>query len=227
MKDQKTTVQTTDFPFRLFNRTEEIAHASIHGAGVILGLAGLVLMLLKATTTAARISSLVFGISLILLYAASSVFHASCIIWERGTPSPFRDFVEKCDHSLIYFLILGTYTPACLSAMQGVVGYLLFALVAACCLLGFVLNVIDFRRFSRISLWLYVIAGWAIAAALVPYYLAVGIGGIALLLSGGVAYSVGIIFFKMRHVPYMHIIWHSLVLLGSILHFFMVYCYCI
>ena len=212
---------------RPFTRPEEIAHAATHGAGAILGIIALILMIGKATTTAGLLSAIVFGVSLIALYASSGTFHASCAIWGTDKPCRFRDFTEKCDHSLIYLLILGTYTPACLSAMAGAIGYLLFTLVGSCCVVGFVLNAINVRRFFKFSLALYVISGWAIAAAVYPYYLAVGIDGVGLLLAGGLSYTAGLIFYRARHIPYLHIIWHALVLLGSVFHFFMVYLYCI
>ena len=212
---------------REFTRLEETVHAATHGAGAILGIIGLIFLVIKASTATALLSSVIFGISLILLYAASGTFHASCAIWGTQKPSRFRDFTEKCDHSLIYLLILGTYAPACLSAMGGTVGYLLFALVATCCVTGFVLNVVNVQRFIRVSLVLYVISGWAIAAAVLPFYRAVGAGGVALLLLGGVSYTGGLIFYGLRKIPYFHIVWHLLVLLGSVLHFFMVYLYCL
>lgn len=212
---------------RVFTRTEEILHSVTHGIGVLLGAVGLALMLGRADGAAATVSAVVFGVSLILLYAASCGFHASCAVYGVSRPSPIRDFAEKCDHSLIFLLILGTYTPACLSAMSGTVGYLLFALVAACCVTGFVLNVVNVQRFIRVSLVLYVLSGWAIAAAVLPFYRAVGAGGVALLLLGGVSYTGGLIFYGLRKVPYFHIVWHLLVLLGSVLHFFMVYLYCL
>ena len=214
-------------PVRPFTRPEEIAHAIIHGAGAVLGVIALILMLGKASSTAGLISAAVFGISLILLYAASGRFHAACAVKGMQSPSPFRDFAEKCDHSLIFLLILGTYTPACLAAMGGFVGYALFSLVGVCCVVGFVLNVINVQKFIRVSMVLYVIAGWAIAAAIYPYYLAVGFGGVAMLLAGGVSYTVGLLFYRARHIPYLHIVWHVLVLLGSVFHFFMVYNYCL
>ena len=111
--------------------------------------------------------------------------------------------------------------------MGGVVGYTVFGVVLACCLVGIILNVIDVERFMKVSLALYVIAGWTIALAIKPYYAAVGTGGIILLVLGGVAYTVGIFFYKAKNTKYMHIIWHFFVLLGSIMHFLMVYLYCI
>ena len=212
---------------RPFTRPEEIAHAATHCFGAVLGIAALILMIGKATTTAGLVSAVVFGVSLILLYAASGIFHASCAVWGKESPCRFRDFTEKCDHSLIFLLILGTYTPACLAAMGGVVGYALFALVGACCAVGFVLNVINVEKFFPVSLTLYVVSGWAIAAAVVPFYRAVGAGGVTMLLAGGVSYTVGLIFYGLRRIPDLHIIWHLLVLGGSVFHFFMVYSYCL
>lgn len=214
-------------PHRVFTRTEEIIHALTHAAGAVLGAVGLALMIAKASDTASLLSAIVFGVSLILLYAASGTFHASCAIFGLDKPSKIRTVTEKCDHSLIFLLILGTYTPACLSAMAGPVGYILFALVGSACALGFILNVINVARFIKISMVLYVISGWAIAAAVYPYYLAVGAGGVGLLLAGGVSYTAGLIFYNARHIKYMHVIWHALVLLGSVLHFLMVYFYCL
>ena len=214
---------------REFYRGEEIAHAATHGAGVILGIVGLILMLIKASSSGASaiIGAAVFGAALMILYSASFAYHGSCALYGSVAPSKIRDICMKCDHSLIYILILGTYTPACISAMGGFVGYLVFGVVLATCLVGIVLNVIDVERFMKISLVLYLIAGWTIALAIKPYYNAIGKDGIILLVLGGVAYTVGVLFYKAKKIPYMHIIWHVFVLLGSFFHFLMVYLYCI
>ncbi len=215
-------------PPREYSRFEEITHAVTHGAGALLSAVGLVFLILKAAgDPIALVSAIVFGISLIVLYLASCAYHSSCVIFGETAPSRIRDLAMKCDHSLIYILILGTYTPACLAAMGGAVGIAVFAIVAAACLLGIVLNVIDVERFKRISLILYLVAGWTIAAAIYPYYTAVGPGGIACLLLGGAAYTVGVLFYRAKHIKYMHIVWHLFVLLGSIFHYFMVYSYCL
>ncbi len=216
-------------PEREFSRFEEIAHSATHGGGALLSIAALVLLVLKAVSSgaAAIVGAVVFGAALIILYSASCAYHTSCAVYGSVRPSRVRDICMKCDHSLIYILILGTYTPACISGMGGAVGYTVFGVVLACCLVGITLNVIDVERFMKVSLALYVIAGWTIALAIKPYYTAVGTGGIVLLVLGGVAYTVGIFFYKAKNTKYMHIIWHLFVLLGSIMHFLMVYLYCI
>lgn len=215
-------------PEREYSRFEEAMHAALHGGGALLSIVGLVFLLLKAAgNTAALVSSAVFGASLIILYLASCAYHTSCLVFGEDKPSRIRDLTMKCDHSLIYILILGTYTPACLSAMGGIVGTVVFAVVATCAVIGIVMNAIDVERFKKVSLILYLVAGWTIAAAIYPYYKAVGWGGIAFLLIGGAAYTVGVLFYRARHIPYMHIVWHIFVLLGSIFHYFMVYLYCL
>jgi hemolysin III len=111
--------------------------------------------------------------------------------------------------------------------MRGAVGYTVFGVVFISCGVGILLNVIDVERFMKVSLALYVVAGWTIAIAIKPYYEAIGFPGILLLVLGGISYTVGIFFYKAKSVKYMHIIWHLFVLLGSIFHYLMVYFYCI
>ena len=111
-------------PEREFSRLEEIAHSVTHGIGAVLSILGLILLILKASAsdTMALIGASVFGAALIILYSASFSYHTSCAVYGSVRPSRIRDICMKCDHSLIYILILGTYAPACLSAMRGAVG---------------------------------------------------------------------------------------------------------
>ena len=217
-----------EVPDREFSVFEEIAHSVTHGGGALLGIVGLVLLIIRASQSgaAATVAASIFGASLIILYSASCAYHSSCAIYGSVKPSRVRDICMKCDHSLIYLLILGTYAPACISAMGGFVGYTVFGVVLACCLVGIVLNVIDVERFKNISLALYVIAGWTIAVAIKPFYNAIGTQGTVLLVLGGISYTIGILFYKAKNTKYMHIIWHFFVLLGSIFHYLMVYFYC-
>ena len=216
-------------PEREFSLFEEVTHSVTHGVGALLSVVGLILLIIKASAigASALVGATVFGAALIILYSASFSYHTSCAVFGSVKPSRVRDVCMKCDHSLIYILILGTYTPACISAMGGVVGYTVFGIVLFSCAVGIILNVINVERFQKISLALYVIAGWTIAFAIKPYYTAIGARGIILLVLGGVAYTVGIFFYKAKSVKYMHIIWHFFVLLGSIFHYLMVYFYCI
>ena len=108
-----------------------------------------------------------------------------------------------------------------------VVGWCVFAVVATSSVLGLVLNSIDVDKYHKISLVLYLVTGWTIAAASVPYFKAIGPVGFGFLLLGGAFYTVGVIFYKMQKVPYMHVLWHLFVLGGSVMHFFMVYGYCL
>lgn len=214
---------------RQYFLAEEILHTVTHGIGAILGIAGLVLLILKALPlgVVATVGAVVFGISLIALYSASALYHGSCAYYGEFVVSPIRDFFMKCDHCMIFILIVGTYTPACIYAMGGWVGWCVFGVVATSSILGLVLNSVDVDRYHKISLVLYLVTGWTIAAASVPYFKAIGPVGFAFLLFGGAFYTIGIVFYKMQKVPYMHVIWHLFVIGGSVMHFFMVYGYCL
>ena len=213
---------------RLYYKREEVLHSLTHALGALLGVLGLILLIMKTLplNTVDVVSAVIFGVSLILLYSASALYHGACAAIGEECVSPVRDFFMKCDHCMIFILIVGTYTPACLSAMGGVIGWIVFAVVASCSLLGLVLNSIDVDRFQRISLVLYLLTGWTIAAASIPYYKAIGFYGFMFLLAGGLLYTVGVIFYKLQRIPYMHVLWHLFVLGGSVMHFFMVYGYC-
>ena len=208
---------------------EEILHTVTHAIGALLGVLALVLLILKALPlgAVATVGAIVFGVSLIALYSASALYHGSCAYYGEYVVSPVRDFFMKCDHCMIFILIVGTYTPACIYAMGGVVGWCVFGVVATSSILGLILNSIDVDRYHKISLVLYLVTGWTIAAASVPYFKAIGPVGFGFLLLGGAFYTVGVIFYKMQKVPYMHVLWHLFVLGGSVMHFFMVYGYCL
>lgn len=214
---------------RRYRPAEEVLHSLTHALGALLAVLGLVLLILRAAPLppSATVGAIIFGVALILLYSASALYHGACARYGDDTVCPLRDFFMKCDHCMIYVLIAGTYAPACLYAMGGWVGWTVFGIVAACSTLGLVLNMIDVDRFGRVSLVLYLLTGWTIAAASVPYYRAVGPWGFGLLLLGGVLYTVGVFFYKRQRTPYMHVIWHLFVLGGSIAHFFMVYSFCL
>jgi len=219
----------TESGVREYSRREEWSHALTHGIGALFGVGGLCLLICKSlqSGTSGIVSALIFGISIILLYTASFLYHTSSAVFGENTQSRVRDFFMKCDHSIIYILILGTYAPACISGLGGALGYLVLFAVGALCLCGVVLNVIDVEKYKKISLSLYVITGWTIALVSVPYFRAVGARGFSLLVLGGVFYTVGIIFYKLKRIPYMHLVWHLFVIAGSLMHFFMVYFYCI
>jgi hemolysin III len=201
---------------------EEIAHCTSHGLGLLLSIAGLVLLVdLALVRGGGRLVTAcsVFGVTLILLYLASTLYHG--IRHDRA-----KRILRVLDHSAIYLLIAGTYTPFCLVSLGGAWGWTLFGTVWGLALLGILLKVIDIGRLRWLSIVLYVGMGWLVLVALDPMMAAVGTGGMWLLFLGGMAYTSGIVFYAWRR-PYHHAIWHGFVLAGSILHFLAVLLYVI
>lgn len=214
---------------REFTKREEGLHALTHAIGAVLSIFALVLLILKAQTAdgVTLFSVTVYGVSLVILYSASFAYHTSLSIVGEAKPCRIRDFFMKCDHSMIFFLILGTYTPACLISLRGAVGFFVFASVAIACILGIILNFISVERFYKLSQLLYLLTGWSIVAFIYPFYEVIGAGGISALVLGGVLYTVGVIFYNLRNIRNMHIVWHIFVLGGSFMHFITVYFFCV
>ena len=210
---------------RALSRTEEIIHAVTHGAGAVLGIIGLVFLIIKAMGQGALAvaGASFFGAALVILYSASTLYHTVCINNRSLSESALRRVCQKIDHSMIFVLILGTYVPACWTSLNGWIGWTVFSIVATCSVVGMVLNWISIQKFEKIVLTLNVISGWTIVVAGVPYFHAIGEIGFNYLVAGGLFYTVGIIFYKMQNIRYFHVVWHVLVLLGSAMHYVMVY----
>ena len=214
---------------REFARREEILNSLTHGIGAIFGIVGLFMLLMKVSGGGAiRVfSALFYGLSLIILYSASAIYHAVSAAYGKKTKSRAVELFMKCDHSMIFLLILGTYTPVCLVGLGGGIGIGIFLFVFPLCALGIVLNIIDVRRFKRLSIFMNLLTGWTITVAFYPFYLAVGERGINYLVLGGILYTVGVAFYKRPDVRNMHTVWHLCVLGGSIMHFILIYSYCL
>lgn len=204
------------------SKKEERLNAATHIISAILAVIGSVLLIIKVYDMGALAlaSAALYGASMIILYSASSIYHLA----HNGTRT--KIFLQKLDHASIFLLITGTYIPGCWISMGGAVGWIVFSLVAGCGIVGIILNFIEVKKFSKICLFLYIVAGWTIAAALYPYYRAIGGMGILFLVLGGLLYTGGIFFYKKKTTPYMHAVWHVFVTLGSIMHFIMIYFYC-
>ncbi len=200
---------------------EEFLHSLTHGSAAVLSAVGLALLVVKTASLGIvdLIGSIIFGVSLVLLYSASAIYHSA----PYETRS--REVLQKLDHCMIFVLILGTYVPACWTALGGWLGWSVFAVVAVCGIVGIAINLIDIGRFHKLSLVLYVVSGWMIAIATVPFIKAIGWQGFAFLLSGGLFYTAGLIFYRMTETRYMHLVWHIFVMLGSLMHFIMIYQY--
>ncbi len=202
--------------------TEEKLNAWSHGLGVGLGIAALVLMLLGVdqTNPFGLFSVIVYGLSIILLFLASTCYHAI-------TSSKRKYYFRVADHIGIYLLIAGTYTPVLLIAIPNGLGWILFWVVWGIAAFGLVLKLFFTGRFEHFSTFLYLAMGWL---AIIPYSeltTALDAKALALLIGGGVAYTVGVLFYAIEKIPYNHFIWHLFVLGGASCHFFMVYLYVI
>ena len=209
-------------PPRLQSLGEELVNAISHGLGALLGIAGLVLLVYRAVVygeTINVVSVTIFGVSMILLYLVSCLYHA--LPQSKG-----KRVFQVLDHCSIFILIVGSYTPICLVTVGGKLGLTVFAVNAACGLLGILLNAISFQRWKRLSQVLYLVMGW-MGVMIFPAILRnMSRLGFALLLLGGISYTVGVIFYRQKDKKYRHGIWHVFVLLGTVLQFFTVYTNC-
>lgn len=201
----------------------EIFNSITHGIGVLLSVAALVLLIVFGSLRDADawkiVSFSIYGASLIILYMASTLFHA----FREGKT---KNFFQVFDHSSIYVLIAGTYTPFCLVSLRGPWGWTLFGVIWGCAILGVLFKIFFYTDKLRfISTALYVAMGWMIIIALGPLIRNVPAGGLYWLLAGALSYSCGVIFYLWRKFRWNHVIWHLFVLGGSISHFFAIFNY--
>jgi len=198
---------------------EEIAHSVTHGIGTVLAIAGMGILIAHARACGSArhlVSCSIFGASLIILYLASALYH--------GIQHPkAKEILQIVDHSAIYLLIAGTYTPFTLVNLQGVWGWSLFGVVWGLAFLGIALRLSPLRRFSSLRLILYITMGWAAIVVIKPLAASVPQDAFALIVAGGLMYTAGIIFYLWSRLPYHHAIWHLFVLSGSIMHYFAVF----
>ena len=208
---------------KLYTLGEEIAHALTHGLGVVLAIAGLTVMVARATlygTTTHIVGAAIFGATLVLMYAASTLYHS--------IPLPrAKKVLRIIDHSTIYLLIAGTYTPLTLVTLNGAVGSALFVTVWTLAAIGVVFKIFATGRFEKLSLAIYLGMGWCVLLAIKPLLRTLETGGLILLVAGGLAYSGGVAFYLWERLRYHHAIWHGFVLAGSVLQYFAVLFYVI
>ncbi len=209
---------------RPYTVKEEVGHALIHGIGMALSVAGLVILVCLSCLYGnvwSVVSSAVFGTTLILMYSASTVYHS--VPGEKA-----KKRLKKLDHIAIYYLIAGTYTPFLLVLMRGPLGWTLFGIVWALAVLGTILKLYAGGSGTKIwSIGLYLGMGWLILCASHQLFRVVPKIGLIYLALGGVFYTVGIIFYVWKSKAYTHVIWHLFVLSGSIMHFFAVLYSCV
>lgn len=202
-------------------RLEEILNAVTHGIGAALALAGLVVLITAAWINGGTwhvVSFVIYGVSLVLLYLASTLYHS------------FRNIKVKhvfkiIDHAAIYLLIAGTYTPFALVALHGVVGWTIFSVIWGLALTGIVLKIFFVKRFKVLSTVCYILMGWAAVVMIKPLLATLAVEGLYWLIAGGVLYTVGAVFYLARRLPFNHAIWHLFVMAGSAAHFLAVFKY--
>ncbi len=197
---------------------ELIANAVSHGIGVGLAIAGLVLLLIKANTTIEIFSSLAYGVSMIILYLSSTMLHSFPDKMVR-VKNVFRRF----DHSSIFLLIAGTYTPFLVLLVGTTEAYILLIGLWILTLLGIIFKSIWGEKFMGVSLVIYLLMGWSFILVSKDIYSQMG-NELVFLVIGGLFYTVGVIFFISKF-KYSHLVWHIFVLGGSLFHFIVVYGY--
>ncbi len=201
---------------------EEIANSLSHGLGLALAIVALPILVVHSAgqgSTATLVGDVIFGSSAILLYLISTLYHALPHKRVKGV-------LQVVDHVAIYLFIAGTYTPFTLGVLHGILGWTLFGLIWALALAGLFFKVMGGTRFPRLSTFLYLAMGWVVLIAIRPLWVQMPAPGMALLLAGGVSYTLGVVFFVLDDkVPYTHFIWHLFVLAGTVFHFFAVLLY--
>lgn len=212
-----------EIPESLYSLGEEIAHAITHGVGVLLAIVGLTVLVARAVLYGNSwhvVACSVFGATLVLMYTASTLYHSIPNNLPRA-----KKVLRVIDHSMIYFLIAGTYTPFTLVTLHGNWGWSLFGVTWGLALAGVVFKIFATGRFEKLSLIIYLAMGWCAIVAIKPILAHLPMGGILLTAAGGLAYSGGVVFYAWERLRYHHAIWHLFVLTGSVLQYFAIYFY--
>ena len=204
-----------------YSDKEELLNTISHGIGLILSVPALILLIVYANIEGNIwhiVSFSIYGCSLILLYLASTLYHAA-------KKPELKQKLNIFDHSAIYVLIAGTYTPFALVTLNGFWGWLIFGIVWSIALIGLVLKLFYIGKYRKLSTLAYVLMGWVVIIAIKPLIDNLSTEGLFWLFIGGVFYTVGAILYLIKKLPYNHAIFHIFVLLGSLSHFFSVFYY--
>lgn len=203
---------------------EEIANAVTHGVAALLSIAGLAVLVAFAVLYSGSPKVVtavsIFGASMVFLYTASTLYHS--------IPNPrAKKVLQYLDHSMIYVLIAGSYTPFCLITLQGYTGIALLCAVWLIAIAGISLQAVLLHKADWINCLLYLSMGWLAVFVIDPLVSTLDSTGLALLVAGGLAYTVGVVFYIFERIPFSHAIWHTFVFAGTTLQFFSVLFYVI
>ena len=204
--------------YRTLTLGEEIFNSITHGIGALLSIAALVILAVFASMEGNAwhvVSYSIFGSSLIVLYLSSTLYHS----FPRGK---IKNLFARLDHSAIFLLIAGTYTPFVLTAIRGPLGWTLFGIIWGLAISGIVIRSIFLTRFRKLMVGIYLAMGWMFLIAIIPLIKNLSPASLTFLFIGGGCYSLGVIFYIWRNLKYSHGIWHLFVLAGSVMHFFSV-----
>lgn len=205
--------------YRALTIGEEIFNSITHGIGTLLSIAALVLLIVSAVGKGNVwhvVSFTIFGSTMVLLYLSSTLYHSF-------TKEKVKNVFARFDHSAIFLLIAGTYTPFILTVLRGPLGWSLFGFIWGLAIAGVVIRSIYLTRFRKLMVVIYVAMGWMFLIAIVPLIQNLPGISVTFLFIGGACYSLGVIFYAWRNLKYGHGIWHLFVLAGSIMHFFSVW----
>lgn len=203
-----------------YSSTEEKWNIRTHGFGVLASILGAYFLLQKAGNSSALLASIIFGASLLLLYLASTFYHAA-------TDDAKRAKLRIFDHAAIFILIAGTYTPICMISLQKSWGITLLIITWAIAIMGIILKLFFTGKYDRASTILYVGMGWIAIVAIKPLLDAFSVDALLWLLAGGISYTTGAVIYSIRKIPFNHAIFHVFVLGGSLCHYIMIYRYVI
>ncbi|WP_161879052.1 PAQR family membrane homeostasis protein TrhA [Alkalibacterium sp. MB6] len=199
----------------------EVLNAVTHGIGVILSIIGLLFLIQKGLALGGTLevaSYTIYGSTLILLYLSSTLYHSL-------TFTKARYVMRIIDHCSIFLLIAGTYTPYTLITIGGRLGITLTVIIWSIALFGVIYKTVWFKKLQGLSLWLYIAMGWISIFFLSYLYKGLGTQGFLWLMGGGASFTIGALFYRLKHVKFMHVVWHLFVLTGTICMFFSIYFY--
>ncbi|KRM68919.1 PAQR family membrane homeostasis protein TrhA [Apilactobacillus ozensis] len=204
---------------KTYTLLNEIFSAITHGLGVLMAIAAAPLLIVRGVMEGGAMRITTFSIysgMLILFYLASTLFHS---LYFTNAEKVFQIF----DHSAIYLLIAGTYTPYCLVAIQGALGWTIFAIIWIMTIMGIIYKSLWLGKFKTLSTVIYVVMGWMCLMGIVRLWDYLGVTGFWLLVSGGIAFTVGAVIYSFKAIPFGHVIWHIFVILGTALMYFSIY----
>ncbi len=201
-----------------YSRTEEMMNTITHSLGAILALIGLGALVYRAQTTVEMVCAITYGLSMVLLFLASSLYHGF-------STTPWKPLLKTLDHSAIYLLIAGSYTPFLLITLNNRIGMTMTVVVWGLAIAGVGFKLLAGQRFPKLSLATYLIMGWLCLLIIYPLSLVLPQQALWLLAGGGLLYTIGAVFYAMESIPYSHAIWHLFVLGGAALHYASIYGY--